>query len=89
MGIADRPAGASAPAPGRKLLDRVRDATRVLHYGNRTEDAHVNWCRCFILFHGKRHPDQMAEPEVEAFLSHLAAEGEVAASTKQAGTVAS
>jgi integron integrase len=54
----------------------------VRHYSLRTEDAYHDWCRRFILFHGKRHPDTMAEPEVNAFLTHLAVEGHVAASTQ-------
>jgi len=47
-----------------------------------TEGAYVNWVRRFILFHGKRHPKQMGGPEIEAFLTHLAVEGHVAASTQ-------
>lgn len=55
-----------------KLLDRVRDRVRVLHYSIRTEDAYVDWIKRFILFHGKRHPQEMGAPELEAFLTHLA-----------------
>ncbi len=47
-----------------------------------TEEAYVNWAKRFILFHGKRHPLQMAEREVAEFLSHLAVEGQVASSTQ-------
>lgn len=65
-----------------KLLDRLRAACRVRHLSPRTEDAYHNWCRRFILFHKVRHPDTMAEPEVNAFLTHLAVEGNVAASTQ-------
>lgn len=65
-----------------KLLDQVRQHLRVLHYSIRTEDAYVQWIRRFILFHGKRHPREMGEPEVEQFLSYLAVEGQVAASTQ-------
>jgi integron integrase len=65
-----------------KLLDRLRDACRVRHYSIRTEDAYHDWCRRFILFHGKRHPQEMAEAEINAFLTHLAVEGNVAASTQ-------
>lgn len=65
-----------------KLLDRVRQACRVRHYSLRTEDAYHDWVRRFILFHKKQHPDTMAEPEVNAFLTHLAVEGHVAASTQ-------
>jgi integron integrase len=65
-----------------KLLDRLRAACRVRHYSIRTEDAYHDWCRRFILYHGKRHPGEMAEPEVNAFLTHLAVEGHVSASTQ-------
>jgi integron integrase len=65
-----------------KLLDRLRHACRVRHYSPRTEDAYHHWCRRFILFHGKRHPDTMSEPEVNAFLTHLAVDGHMAASTQ-------
>jgi integron integrase len=65
-----------------KLLDRLRHACRVRHYSIRTEDAYHDWARRFILFHGKRHPETMAEAEVNAFLTHLAVEGKVAASTQ-------
>lgn len=68
------------PAP--KLLDQVRERIRVKHYSLRTEDAYLHWIRRFIFFHGKRHPREMGGPEVEAFLSHLATEGRVAASTQ-------
>jgi len=65
-----------------KLLDRLRAACRVRHYSIRTEDAYHDWVKRFILFHGKRHPREMGEPEVNAFLTHLAVEGRVAASTQ-------
>src|SRR5262249_49000084 len=68
------------PAP--RPLDRVRIAIRTRHLSPRTEEAHVFWIRRFILFHHKRHPAQMAESEVTAFLSSLAVEGRVAASTQ-------
>src|SRR5262245_64348385 len=55
-----------------KLLERLRHACRVRHFSRRTEDAYHNWCRRFILFHGIRHPETMGEPEVNAFLTHLA-----------------
>lgn len=72
----------SKKPPEKKLLDQVRDAIRVRHYSIRTEEAYVNWVRRFILFHGKRHPKEMGGQEVEAFLTHLAVEGHVAASTQ-------
>ena len=65
-----------------KLLDRVRDAIRVRHYSYRTEQQYVAWTRRFILFHGKRHPADLGGAEVEAFLSHLATERNVAAATQ-------
>jgi Arc/MetJ-type ribon-helix-helix transcriptional regulator len=55
------------PAP--RLLDRVREALRLAHYSDRTEEAYVGWIRRFILFHRKRHPDQMGAAEVRAFLA--------------------
>lgn len=77
-------ASTPAPNPGSKpkLLDQVRTIMRVLHYSIRTEEAYVNWIRRFILFHGKRHPKDLGETEIDAFLSHLAMDGEVAASTQ-------
>jgi len=69
------------PEP-RKLLDQVRDALRLKHYSIRTEQAYVNWTRRFIFFHHKRHSRDMGVPEVEAFLSYLAVDERVAASTQ-------
>lgn len=57
-----------------RLLDRLRDAIRVRHYSIRTEEAYVQWARRFILFHNKKHPAAMGADEVNAFLTHLAAE---------------
>jgi integron integrase len=65
-----------------RLLDQVRHRIRANHYSIRTEESYVNWVRQFILFHGKRHPLEMGEPEVNAFLTHLAVERNVAASTQ-------
>lgn len=65
-----------------KLLDQVRAAIRVRHYSRRTEDTYVHWVRRFILFHEKRHPREMGEREVTAFLSYLAVDKHVAASTQ-------
>lgn len=65
-----------------KLLDQVRDKIRVKHYSIRTEMQYLQWVKRFILFHGKRHPRDMGAPEVETFLSHLATEGNVSASTQ-------
>ena len=72
--------GAVTSSP--KLLDRVRLAVRRRHYSPRTERAYVGWIRRFILFHGKRHPEEMGEVEITQFLSGLASAGRVSASTQ-------
>jgi integron integrase len=74
------PKGSSRGKP--KLLDQVRHRLRVLHYSLRTEEAYVSWIRRYILFHGKRHPNDLQEEHVSAFLSDLALHGKVAASTQ-------
>ena len=66
----------------KRLLDQVRDVIRVKHYSPRTEQAYIDWITRFILFHDKRHPRDMAAPEKETFLTHLAVEQRVAASTQ-------
>ncbi len=68
------------PAP--KLLERVRIALRVRHRSPKTERAYVGWIRRFIVFNAKRHPVEMGAAEVEGFLSTLAVEGNVSASTQ-------
>jgi integron integrase len=65
-----------------KLLDQVRDKIRLKHYSIRTEQAYVDWIKRFILFQHKRHPAEMGAAEVEAFLTHLAVAGKVAAATQ-------
>ena len=60
----------------------MRESIRVRHYSIRTEDTYVQWARRFILFHGKRHPIELGAPEVAAFLTHLAVERGVGASTQ-------
>jgi hypothetical protein len=55
-----------------RLLDRVRTVLRTRHYSRRAESAYMGWIRSFILFHGKRHPDEMGTAGAGAFLSHLA-----------------
>ena len=72
----------SAPTTQPRLLDRVREKCRLLHYAKQTEEAYVGWIRKFTLFHGKRHPETMGAPEVEQFLTHLAVVQHVAASTQ-------
>jgi integron integrase len=66
-----------------KLLDLVRHTIRLKHYSIRTERAYIDWIKRFILFHDKRHPASMGAPEVRTFLSHLAVEQKVAASTQR------
>lgn len=68
------------PAP--RLLDQVRAACRVRHFSLRTEVAYIHWIRRYIVHHGKRHPREMREPEVNAFLTDLAVRGQVSASTQ-------
>ena len=64
------------------LIDQMRQALRSRHYSRRTEQAYCLWVRRFIYFHGKRHPATMAEPEINAFLTHLAVTAKVSASTQ-------
>ena len=65
-----------------KLLDQVRDTIQKKHYSIRTEQAYVDWIRCSILFHKKRHPKDMGEKEISPYLSSLATEKKVASSTQ-------
>lgn len=82
----DRAYRTNDPKPSR-LLDQVRDAIRLKHYSIRTEEAYVDWIKRFILFHKTaqgqfRHPQDMGAPEIETFLTHLAVDRNVAASTQ-------
>jgi integron integrase len=73
----------SPPEPTKpRLLDRVRQALRARHMSRRTEEAYVAWIRRFIVFHDKRHPAEMGGSEVTKFLTSLAVDGQVAASTQ-------
>ncbi len=81
----------SARAPARvakaasrppRLLERLRLAIRVRHYSRSTEKAYVGWTRRFVLFHGRRHPEELGAPEIAAYLSDLALDGRVSASTQ-------
>jgi len=72
----------SPPAEKPRLLDQVCEAIRTRHYSRRTEEAYVAWIRRFVLFHGKRHPREMGEAEIGAFLSALAVGSRVSASTQ-------
>src|SRR5262249_54581098 len=80
------PPGAPASSPPRpnppRLLGRVRDAIRLRHSSPRTEDAYSGWIRRFIFFHGIRHPAQMGAAEINQFLTDLAVNGHVSASTQ-------
>ena len=76
----ERMEGDELPPP--KFLDQLRECLRVRHYSLRTEDAYLDWVRRFILFHDKRHPKEMGAVEVQAFLTHLAVERHVSASTQ-------
>ena len=65
-----------------QLLEQVRDQIRTLHYSIRTQEAYINWIRQFIIFNGKRHPDEMGAAEISKFLSYLAREPNISASTQ-------
>jgi integron integrase len=65
-----------------KLLEQLREHIRLRHYSIRTEEAYIHWAKRFILFHGKRHPAEMGKAEIRQFLSHLATDRQVAASTQ-------
>ncbi|GAI31435.1 unnamed protein product [marine sediment metagenome] len=66
----------------KKLLVQVRDAIRLKHYAYSTEKTYVYWAKRFVLHHNKRHPLEMGEKEISEFLTYLAVEGNVAASTQ-------
>jgi site-specific recombinase XerD len=68
--------------PPVKLLDRIRQCIRLKGYSIRTEKSYASWIKRFILFHGKRHPQDMGKPEIEAFLSNLVMTRNVASSTQ-------
>jgi hypothetical protein len=65
-----------------RLLDRVRQAIRLKHFSLKTEKSYLYYIKDFILFHNKRHPREMGVEEIRAYLSHLAIERNVAASTQ-------
>lgn len=66
----------------KKLLEQVREVMRLRHYAYRTEETYVQWIKRYILFHHKRHPREMGRDEIEAFLSDLAVNQQVAAATQ-------
>ncbi len=71
----------SQPQPPR-LLDQVRQFMRLRHFSLKTEKSYLHYIRDFILFHRKRHPREIGADEIRAYLSHLAIERQVAASTQ-------
>lgn len=75
----DNPASFSRPP---KLIDQLREALRSRHYSPRTEQTYCHWVKRYIFFHKVRHPAEMAEPEINSFLTHLAVKEKVAASTQ-------
>jgi integron integrase len=78
--MADQGGGGGERPP--KLLDQLREALRSRHYSRRTEETYCQWVRRFIYFHQLRHPAEMGESEVNAFLTHLAVKENVSASTQ-------
>lgn len=89
----ERPLGIENPLPGPGIpqatesdpgteMAQVRQAIRARHYSPSTEQAYVAWIKRFIAFHGQRHPAEMGEPDVNRFLTHLAVQDRVAASTQ-------
>jgi hypothetical protein len=65
-----------------KLLDRVRGACRARYFSRRTEEAYVLWIRRYIVFHRKQHPSELGADHVVKFLTHLAVDRSVSASTQ-------
>jgi integron integrase len=82
LALPARPQSPAAPTAQPKLLDQLRQAIRALHYSVKTEEAYAHWARRYILFHGKRHPAELGEFEVNQFLTDLAVAHRVAASTQ-------
>ncbi len=66
----------------KKLLDVVRDKIRVKHYSISTERTYIHWIKHYIFYHNKKHPIEMAKPEIEAFLTYLAVERKVSPTTQ-------
>jgi integron integrase len=72
----------SSESSSPRLLDRLHEAIKRLHYSRRTEEAYIHWTKRFIFYHGKRHPSELGEAAVSAFLNHLATNLNVAGSTQ-------
>ena len=74
------------PTPGNdpkpKLLDQLHEAIRVRHLSSRTEEAYRHWIKRYLFFHHLRHPSEMGEAEINTFLTHLAVQERVSASTQ-------
>lgn len=66
----------------KRLLDQVRDTLRLKYYSYRTEQSYLDWIKRYILYHNKTHPKDMGKAEIQAFLTHLATERNVSASTQ-------
>ena len=79
-GVRSRSSSAQNAKP--KLMDQLKEALRARHYSRRTEKTYCSWVRRFIFFHNVRHPAEMAEPEINAFLTDLAVKQKVSASTQ-------
>jgi site-specific recombinase XerD len=69
------------PQPGR-LMDQVKETLRFHHYAYSTEKSYIQWILRYIRFSDRRHPKEMGKQEIERFLSHLATDRDVAASTQ-------
>lgn len=76
------PLGLFPDEPVPRLYDRIVEVLRVRQYSRRTEEAYVHWIRRYIEFHEHRHPRQLAEHDVNRFLTHLAVQEHVASSTQ-------
>jgi len=70
------------PTQPPKLLQLVSDTIRTKHYSYRTEQTYIEWIKRYILYHGKRHPKEMGAEEIQAFITHLAVQKNVSASTQ-------
>ena len=83
------PARSIPDPPKVRLVDQAREVARLRQYSLRTEEAYWGWIRRFILFHDKRHPEEMGPTEVRAFLSHLVREVDVSVSTQRQASMRS
>src|SRR5262245_46014581 len=76
------PPPSKSSSQGKKLIDQVSDAIRVKHYSSRTEKTYKDWIKDYIFFHNKRHPKDMGADEIQAFITHLATERTLSASSQ-------